>query len=91
MMPRIRVVLCAALLLAGPVTADEQPRYNLVRLQAQESEPVSNDTMHVTLSASGEQRDAADLADRINADMAWALDLAKRHEAVKVNTGRITR
>jgi predicted secreted protein len=43
--------------------------------------------MHVTLSASGEQRDAADLAEQINADMAWALDLAKRHDAVKVSTG----
>jgi len=87
MMLRVWVVLCVALLLACPATADEQTRYNQVRLQSQESEPVSNDTMHVTLSASGEQRDAADLAGRINADMAWALDLAKRHDAVKVSTG----
>jgi len=87
MMPRPGFVLCAALLLAFPAAADEQPRYNLVRLQAQESEPVSNDTMHVTLYAAGEQRDAAALADQINADMAWALDLAKRHDAVKVSTG----
>jgi len=84
---RVWVVLFVSLLLAGPVTADEQARYNQVRLQSQESEPVSNDTMHVTLSASGEQRDAADLAARINADMAWALDLAKRYDAVKSSTG----
>jgi len=84
---RVRAILCVALLLAGPAAADEQVRYNLVRLQSQESEPVSNDTMHVTLTASGEQRDAADLASKINADMAWALDLAKRQDAVKVSTG----
>jgi predicted secreted protein len=87
MMLRIWAALCITLLLACPATADEQPRYNLVRLQSQESEPVSNDTMHVTLSASGEQRDAADLASQINAEMAWALDLAKQHAAVKVSTG----
>jgi predicted secreted protein len=87
MMPRIWAVLCAALLLAGAAAADEQVRYNQVRLQTQESEAVSNDTMHVTLTASAEERDAADLAGKINADMAWALDLAKRHDAVKVSTG----
>lgn len=84
---RVWVFLYLALLLACPATADEQVRYNQIRLQSQESEPVSNDTMHVTLSASGEQRDAADLAGQINADMAWALDLAKRYDGVKVSTG----
>jgi predicted secreted protein len=87
MMSRLWAALCVTLLLACQASADEQPRYNQVRLQSQESEPVSNDTMHVTLSASGEQRDAADLAGRINADMTWALDLAKGYEAVKVSTG----
>lgn len=86
-MSRVRVVLCVALLLVQAAAADEQPRYNQVRLQSQASEPVSNDTMQVTLFASGEQRDPADLAGTINADMAWALDLAKRHAAVKVSTG----
>jgi predicted secreted protein len=87
MMSRLWLFLCIASLLACPVAADEKPRYNLVRLQAQESEPVSNDTMHVTLIASGERRDAAELASQVNADMAWALDLAKRHADVKVSTG----
>lgn len=87
MRSRLQAVLCVALLLTGAATAGEEVRYNLVRLQAQENEPVSNDTMHVTLSASGEQRDAADLADRINADMAWALDLVKQHDGVKASTG----
>jgi len=84
---RLWLVLCVAALLACPVAADEPLRYNLVRLQAQQSEPVSNDTMHVTLTASGERRDPAELASQVNADMAWALDLAKRHADVKVSTG----
>ena len=79
--------LCVALLLVAPAMADEQLRYNQVRLQSGASEPVSNDTMNVTLFASGEQRDAAGLADQINADMAWALDLAKRQTGIKVSTG----
>jgi predicted secreted protein len=87
MLPRSWLFLCVAALLVCPVAADEAPRYNLVRLQAQESESVSNDTMHVTLTASGERRDAAELASQVNADMAWALDLAKRHAGVKVSTG----
>jgi predicted secreted protein len=87
MMPRLWMFLCVASLLACPVAADEAPRYNLVRLQSQETEAVSNDTMHVTLTASGERRDAAELASQVNADMAWALDLAKRHADVKVSTG----
>ena len=87
MMSRLIAVLCLALSLSCQAGADEETRYNLVRLQSQESESVSNDTMHVTLAASGEQRDAADLADRINSDMAWALDLVKRHDAVKASTG----
>jgi len=87
MMIRTGWLLCAALLLASPAMADEPPRYNQVRLQSQASEPVSNDTMHVTLFASGEQRDAAGLAEGINADMAWALDLAKRQADIKVSTG----
>jgi predicted secreted protein len=87
MMPRLWLFLCVASLLAFPAAADEAPRYNLVRLQSQESEAVSNDTMHVTLTASAERRDAAELASQVNADMAWALDLAKRHADVKVSTG----
>jgi predicted secreted protein len=86
-MTRLWGLLCAGLLLAGPALADEPARYNQVRLQSQESESVSNDTMYVTLIASGEARDAAQLAARINADMAWALDLAKRQDDVKVSTG----
>jgi predicted secreted protein len=69
------------------VWADEQPRYNQVRLQAERSESVSNDTMHVTLSTYGEMKDAGMLAEKINGDMEWALAAAKGFEGVKVSTG----
>jgi predicted secreted protein len=79
--------LCAVLLLVPPAMAEDQPRYNQVRLQSEASEPVGNDTMNVTLFAAGEQRDPARLADQINADMAWALDLAKQQTGIEVSTG----
>jgi predicted secreted protein len=69
------------------VRADTPLRYNQVRLQAERSEPVSNDTMHITLSTYGEMRDADTLADRINQDMTWALAVAKEFDNVKVSTG----
>lgn len=65
----------------------EEPRYNQVRLQAQQSEAVGNDTMHVTLGTFAEDRDPAKLAGQINADMEWALSLAKADKEITVRTG----
>ena len=81
-------ILAGALALAGIVRADGEPlRYNQVRLQAQQSESVSNDTMHVTLNTYAEMQDSSRLAERINRDMEWALAKARQHSAVKVSTG----
>lgn len=66
---------------------DDPPRYNQVRLQAQQSESVSNDTMHVTLNTYAEMQDSAKLAVRINKDMEWALTRIKQVSDVKVSTG----
>ncbi len=83
-------VRVTALLLAsfmGAVHADTDSHYNRVQLQAQQLESVSNDTMHVTLNTSGEARDPAGLAARINEDMEWALGIAKRQAGVTAGTG----
>ncbi len=61
--------------------------YNQIRLSAQQSESVSNDTMHVTLNTYAEMQDPAKLAARINKEMEWALDIAKQYPGVKVSTG----
>lgn len=81
-------LLLAVLLLPSLAQADEdERRYNLVRLQAERVEQVSNDTMHVSLNTYGEDRDAAQLAERINADMKWALQQVAGYKAVKAKTG----
>jgi len=86
----IRFVLlltCALTVLTAAHADDDTPRYNQVRLQAQQSEAVSNDTMHVTLNTYAEMQDSGKLAARINRDMDWALDKAKQYSDVKVSTG----
>jgi len=83
-------VMMAVLLLAsfmGAVHADTDNVYNRVRLQAQQLEAVSNDTMHVTLNTFGEARDPASLATGINEDMEWALGIARRQQGITSRTG----
>jgi predicted secreted protein len=81
------------IVLAGLVTginlafADDDLRYNQVRLQSQQTEAVSNDTMHVSMNTYAEMQDTAKLAAKINNDMEWALQQAKQVQGVKVKTG----
>jgi predicted secreted protein len=77
------LLLWQSIALAGT----EEQRYNLIHLQAERAEKVSNDTMHVTLNTYGEDRDASSLATRINADMAWALQQTGMYKSVKAKTG----
>ena len=82
--------MMSVLLLAsfmGAVHADTDNVYNRVRLQAQQLEAVSNDTMHVTLNAFGEAREPASVATRINEDMEWALGIARRQQGITSRTG----
>lgn len=85
-MKRILLILCLAVM-AGTARADDDLHYNQVRLQSQQSESVSNDTMHVTLQTYAEMQDPARLAARINQEMEWALAKAQEVEGVKVSTG----
>lgn len=81
------------IILAGLLTginaafADDELRYNQVRLQSQQTEAVSNDTMHVSMNTYAEMQDPAKLAAKINNDMEWALQQAKQVQGVKINTG----
>jgi predicted secreted protein len=85
---RFVLLLIWALAALSAVRADDAaPRYNQVRLQVQQSESVSNDTMHVTLNTYAEMQDAAKLAVRINQEMDWALEKAKQYSGIKVRTG----
>jgi len=82
-----KMIMLCLLVWATGVWADTSQHYNQVHLQSQQSEAVSNDTMHVTLGTHAEQRDPASLARKINEDMEWALSKAKQVKGVKVSTG----
>jgi len=81
----LTVLLLASFM--GAVHADTDNVYNRVRLQAQQLEAVSNDTMHVTLNTFGEAREPARLATGINEDMEWALGIARRQQGITSRTG----
>jgi predicted secreted protein len=85
----MKYLIVLAGLLAGinAAYAGEELRYNQVRLQSQQTEAVSNDTMHVTMNTYAEMQDPAKLAETINKDMEWALQQAKQVKGVKINTG----
>jgi predicted secreted protein len=85
-MKHILLTLCLVVI-AGTGQADDDLRYNQVRLQSGQTESVSNDTMHVTLQTYAEMQDPAKLAARINREMEWALEKAKQVKDVKVSTG----
>ena len=85
-MKRMLLLLCLAVS-ASTGLADDEPRYNQVRLQSQQTESVSNDTMHVTLQTYAEMQDPAKLAARINQEMEWALAQVKQVQGVKLRTG----
>ena len=89
---RVGTVVLAAMLAALPVAADEERGldYNLVRLEADAAAEVPNDLMRVTLAVEHNARDAAALPPLVNADMRWALDLAKQRPSVKAQSGEYT-
>jgi predicted secreted protein len=89
---RMGTVVLTALLAALPAAAGEERGldYNLVRLEADAAAEVPNDLMRVTLAVEHDARDAAALPPLVNADMRWALDLAKQHPKVKAQSGGYT-
>ena len=65
---------------------DTETLFNTVNLQAQAEGEIPNDQMLVELVAEHEGSDAAKVAQLINQDMTWALELIKKHTFVKYQT-----
>jgi predicted secreted protein len=78
------------LLVPGAWAQERGLDYNLVRLQADAVAEVPNDQMLVTLAVEHQSRSAADLPALVNADMGWALGIAKKQPAVRAQTGEYT-
>jgi len=68
--------------------ADEpqEPR-NRVRFRVESTREVANNWIRATVGISAENADPAALADRINRDMAWALEQARGESRVEAKSG----
>lgn len=76
------------LLFAANVQAEHghEQLFNKVSLQAEAQRDVPNDEMTVLLVAEHQGAETAVLAERVNSDMAWALELANKQTDVDAET-----
>jgi predicted secreted protein len=84
-----KTCLCASLLLflISPVIAhDNEPLFNQVNLQAQSERDVPNDQLTVMLAVEAKGKEPANIADKINKNMDWALNKAKKHNDIESRT-----
>jgi len=83
-LPVLPVLLC---LLAGPLWAHDQPAaYDRISLNESARAEVDNDLMVAVLDAWAEGREAAGPADEVNRTMDWAVNLARSHPEIQVQT-----
>jgi len=77
-------MFCAAV--ASPAD-EEKVLFNRVYLDAQAERQVPNDEMRVVLATEHQGKSPADLAERVNRDMSWALDVVKSVKEVAAASG----
>jgi predicted secreted protein len=70
----------------GALAAEDRPNRR-VGFSVERSREVANDWATAVLSVTHEDPSAAEVAARINRDMSWALDLAKKRSAVRPRSG----
>ena len=61
---------------------DNDPLFNQVNLQAQAERDIPNDQLTVIMAVEEEGKEAEKIANKINKDMAWALDNVKKHKDI---------
>lgn len=85
------VVLFSLLLLASlaevQAQEDGRPVFDIYSISASARGEVSNDLLTAELAVEHEDRDSAVLANRVNADMTWALEQIRQYPAVKAKSG----
>lgn len=86
-MLRLVLACLGLLLLSLSVQAhDEEILFNKVNLEAEARREVPNDEMTVLLTVEEQGGKPAELAERVNSDMAWALERAKEDPAIEAET-----
>lgn len=87
MYPKYLLALPLFCLAAASPAGDEETLFNRVYLDAQAERQIPNDEMRVVLVTEHQGKSPAELAERVNRDMNWALDLAKGVKEVTPATG----
>ena len=80
-------ILALACWLAAPAGAEGDRPERRVGFSVERSREVANDQVTAVLSVTHEDPSAAEVAARINRDMAWALGLAKAKSGVRAESG----
>jgi len=80
------LALMLALFAGNGFAHSETPQYNRVSLNESAQTEIDNDLLVAVLFAQAEGKDAATPADEVNRIMDWAVNLAKSHPEVKVQT-----
>lgn len=71
----------------SPVLAhDNEPLFNQVNLQAQSERDIPNDQLTVLLAVEKEGKEAAKIANKVNKDMEWALNIVGKHNDIESRT-----
>ena len=65
---------------------DEETLFNVVNLQAQAEQEIPNDQMTAILATEHEGKDATAIAEHVNEDMQWALEIIKRYPFAESRT-----
>ena len=85
-MTRLLVPLMLLLLTAPLAAHQDVLPYNRISLNESAMIEVDNDLLVVILFAQAEGRDAATPADEVNRQIDWAINLAKSHPEIKIQT-----
>ena len=77
----------ASVVFSATAAAETAVAEDQVSFQVEVGRDVGNDRMLAILNAAAEEKKPADLADKINSTMAWALDQARANKQVTLRSG----
>ncbi len=83
----LAIALLVAFSLTGPAVAHETPpSYDRVNFQVSAAEEVANDTLVAVMYSERSGQKPSTIADEVNRNISWAVDLAKKRNGIKVQT-----
>ena len=83
----LAIALCVAFASTGTVVAHEIPQsYDRINFQVSAAEEVANDTLVAVMYSERSGQKPSAIADEVNRNISWAVDLARRSDGIKLQT-----